>query len=100
MGEGFATWMAKLARREGSVPADNEDWPAREAEGWRRLGEVRRLELARLAFRRPLEVWLVLDRALFLARRGYQIHLAEFCGRSLTPRNVLISARRPLDRGG
>ena len=100
MGEGFATWMAKLAGREGFVPADNEDWPAREAEGWRRLEEVRRLELARLAFRRPLEVWLVLDRALFLARRGYQTRLAEFCGRSLTPRNVLISARRPLDKGG
>jgi hypothetical protein len=95
MSEDFPAWMAKLAGREGLDPADDEDWPAREAEGWRRLAVVRRLELARLAFRRPLEIWLVLDRALFLARRGYRVRLAEFCDRDTTPRNVLISARLP-----
>ncbi len=91
---GFAAWMTRLLEREGFGTVAGEDWPAREAEGWRRLREVRRLELARLAFRRPLEIWLALDRALYLARRGYRVGLAEFCGRTLTPRNVLISARR------
>lgn len=94
MGEGFSVWVEKLARREGFSPADKEDWTAWEAKGRRRLAEVRRLELARLAFRRPLEVWLVLDRALFLARHGYQVRLAEFCARAVTPRNLLISARQ------
>ena len=94
-GEGFAAWLARLAAREGMPPPDAVDWGALEAMGWQRLGEVRRLELARLAFRRPLEIWLLLDRALYLARRGYQVRLAEFCARTLTPRNLLLSARLP-----
>ena len=69
------------------------DWRVWEARGWVRHGEVTRLELARLVFRRPLEVWLALDRTLFLARHGYRVCLAEFCARALTPRNLLISAR-------
>ena len=31
--------------------------------GWQRLAEVRNLELVRGLFRRPLELWLLLDRA-------------------------------------
>ncbi len=93
MADGFAAWIERLAARQGFA-SDEADWPAWEAAGWRRLGEVRRLELARLAFRRPLEIWLALDRALYLARHGYRVRLAEFCGRELTPRNILISARR------
>ncbi len=92
LGQGFAAWLARLAAREG-LPEPGHD-PDREALGWRRLAEVRRLELARLAFRRPLEIWLALDRALYLARHGYRVRLAEFCDRDLTPRNLLISARR------
>jgi len=95
MAAGFAAWIGRLAAREGYAAAGGEDWSAWEATGWRRLGEVRRLELARLAFRRPLEIWLALDRALYLARHGYRVRLAEFCERELTPRNLLISARRP-----
>ena len=88
----FADWLARLAEREGlPAPSAAGDWEAR---GWRRLARVRRLELARLAFRRPLEIWLALDRALYLARHGYRVGLAEFCGRDLTPRNLLIHARR------
>lgn len=94
LGLDFAAWLQRLARREGFSPAADGDWPAWEAAGWRRLGEVRRLELARLAFRRPLEIWLALDRTLYLARHGYRVRLAEFCARELTPRNLLISARR------
>ncbi len=92
---GFSGWMARLAEREGiempELPVP--DWRVWEARGWVRHGEVTRLELARLVFRRPLEVWLALDRTLFLARHGYRVCLAEFCARALTPRNLLISAR-------
>jgi hypothetical protein len=91
-GVAFGDWLARLAEREGlPAPVDAGAW---EATGWGRLARVRRLELARLAFRRPLEIWLVLDRALYLARHGYRVGLAEFCDRDLTPRNLLISARR------
>ena len=91
---GFAPWCRRLAAREGmNVPA-HYDWSALEAHGWQRQREVMRLSLVRHVFRRPLEVWLALDRALYLERAGYRVRLAEFCGRDLTPRNLFISARR------
>lgn len=89
----FRTWMKRLCRREGVAISSGLDWAELEQTGWHRHDEVRRLDLARLAFRRPLELWLVLDRALYLERKGYRVALSEFCARGLTPRNLLISAR-------
>ena len=94
LGLGFADWMRRLCEREGVPMPQAADGPDLEALGWRRAAEVRRLERVRLAFRRPLEVWLALDRAVFLERRGYRVRLSEFCERGVTPRNLLISARR------
>lgn len=91
--QGFADWLRRLAQREGLSPPPSDAAPAWESQGWARQREVVRLDLARLAFRRPLEIWLALDRALFLARQGYRVSLAEFCDRHTTPRNLLISAR-------
>jgi hypothetical protein len=62
--------------------------------GWKRSRDVRAFELIRAAVRRPLEVWLVLDMALGLADEGHEVEVGEFCGRELTPRNLLIRARR------
>jgi hypothetical protein len=45
-------------------------------------------------FRRPLELWLVLDRALYLQERGYEVKLGTFCAPTLTPRNVLLVAEK------
>lgn len=95
-GAGFAPWLQRLAAREGVPLAAAPDWAALEARGWQRQHEVRRLELLRLAFRRPLEIWLALDRCVYLERHGYQVSLSEFCARGVTPRNLLISARRAL----
>ncbi len=93
MDRGFAAWMGALCQREGVLPPSEEVCAKFEREGWRRQGEVQRLELVRLAFRRPLEVWLVLDQALFLECHGYRVQVMEFCDRRETPRNLLISAR-------
>ena len=54
----------------------------------------RRIELVQHLFRRPLELWLVLDRALFLAEQGYQVQLQQLCETALTPRNLLINASK------
>lgn len=89
----FPDFCLRLAAREGVVPPPGLDLAAYAAQGWRRQREVARLGLVRLAFRRALEVWLVLDRALYLRRAGYQVRVAQFCPRSTTPRNLLISAR-------
>lgn len=70
------------------------DWSALEAAGWQRLAQVRNLERVRNLFRRPLELWLVLDRALFLEQQHYRVRLGHFCAHSLTPRNLLLLAER------
>jgi hypothetical protein len=55
---------------------------------------VRNLELVRGLFRRPLELWLVLDRALFMVENGYDVEVGEFCDSHLTPRNLMLIAQR------
>ncbi len=39
-----------------------------------------------------LELWIVLDLALFLIEGGYDVEVGYFCAKSLTPRNLLIKA--------
>ena len=65
-----------------------------EQAGAARLPVVARMELVRHLFRRPLEIWLALDRALFLEEQGYQVELGTFCDKPMTPRNLLIRAVR------
>lgn len=90
---GFEAWCRRLAAREALPLPHALDWSALEAQGYALAGRVRRLELIRLAFRRALEVWLTADLALSLERRGYRVALLTFCPESVTPRNILLSAR-------
>ena len=89
----FADYCQALASLKG-LSTGEQDWAALEAHGWQRLAEVRNLELVRGLFRRPLEVWLVLDRALFLTERGYTVEVGSFCETALTPRNLMVLAER------
>ncbi|NUT75050.1 methyltransferase [Pseudomonas sp. C1C7] len=91
----FADYCHHLAELKELSTIGNQDWAAWEAAGWQRLAQVRNLELLRGLFRRPLELWLVLDRALFLQEQGYRVRLGTFCQTPLTPRNLLILAERP-----
>ncbi len=90
----FADFCTRLARHHGlELP------PARELEhwlrvGWQRDGRSRRLELVRQAFRRLLELRIVLDRAEALEAAGYAVTLWRFCPRPVTPRNLLLMATR------
>jgi hypothetical protein len=90
---GFEAWLRRLAAREGLPLPAHPDWRRLEAEGWRQAVRVRRLELVRLAFRRAVELWLVTDMAVHLEAHGYHVGLGTFCAPSLTPRNLLLSAR-------
>jgi hypothetical protein len=90
----FAEYCQHLADLKELSTIGTENWPALEAAGWQRLAQVRNLELLRGLFRRPLELWLVLDRALFLQEKGYTVRLGTFCETSLTPRNILLLAER------
>jgi len=62
--------------------------------GAERLKITRRMELVTHAFRRPLEIWLALDRVLFLSEQGAEVSLSTFCEPALTPRNIFIHAER------
>lgn len=98
-----ASWLQKslaeycrdLAALKGLPIPGARNWQHLEAAGWQRLAEVRNLELLRGLFRRPLELWLVLDRGLYLQEQGYDVRLGQFCSPSLTPRNLLLLAERP-----
>lgn len=90
----FADYCHHLAALKELSTIGAQNWMALEAAGWKRLAEVRNLELLRGIFRRPLELWLVLDRALFLTEQGYAVHLGTFCEAPLTPRNLLLLAER------
>ena len=90
----FADYCRDLAALKELSTIGPQDWPALEAAGWQRLAEVRNLELLRGLVRRPLELWLNLDRALFLAEQGYVVRLGTFCDAPLTPRNFLLLAER------
>ncbi|MEZ5573931.1 MAG: methyltransferase [Halioglobus sp.] len=59
-----------------------------------RLPAIQQMELVQQVFQRPLELWLALDRALYLQDNGYCVSVGEFCARQLTPRNILIQATR------
>ena len=90
----FAEYCHHLAAFKDLSTIGTQDWPAVEAAGWQRLAQVRNLELLRGLFRRPLELWLVLDRAIFLTEQGYTVRLGTFCESPLTPRNLLILGER------
>jgi hypothetical protein len=91
----FSDYCRDLAALKDLSTVGTPDWTELEAAGWQRLAEVRNLELLRGLFRRPLELWLVLDRALFLIEQGYVVRLGTFCESPLTPRNFLLLAERP-----
>lgn len=90
----FAGYCQDLAALKQLPAPMTQDWAQLEQQGWRRLAEVRNLELLRGLFRRPLELWLLLDRALFLQEQGYSVRLGTFCTHQQSPRNLLLLAQR------
>lgn len=89
--EDFCRWAAQKKGLELPETTDFEHW---QAEGERRWLQVKQYELVRHLFRRPLELWMVLDYGLYLEEQGYRVRIGEFCDRALTPRNLLIDAVR------
>ncbi|WP_373187276.1 methyltransferase [Halopseudomonas sp.] len=94
MTNGIAVFCRELAGHHGLDLLEPASWADLEKRGWQRLAEVRNLELLRGLFRRPLEMWLLLDRALFMQEAGYQVEIGLFCPSELTPRNFLLIAEK------
>ncbi len=90
---GFRVFCIWAAEQKGFVLPDVDFFHYEEL-GIQRFWEMERLSLVQQAFRRLLELWLVLDKAMFLQQHGYQVELSEFCDRAVTPRNILIHCER------
>ena len=88
----FCHWAAE--QKQISLPT-GIDFARYESLGQARKQVTDRIELVRHLFRRAIEMWLVLDRVLYLEAAGYQVQLTTFCQKSLTPRNILIQAELP-----
>ncbi len=96
----FVHW-ALINRELLSDDQTSNDLPFGEAEisqaltqGAEKLLMVRKLEWLQSHFRRVLEIWLVADRALALEEAGFHVELHQFCDKSISPRNLLILAKR------
>ena len=84
----FCTAMMK--RHNITLPSFDPD--TAQKEGHQKAQLFRSLSMIRTPFRRLIEVWLVLDKALWLKDNGWECQVATFCQQSLTPRNILIVA--------
>lgn len=89
----FANFARFAADTQQLTLPSQVDWQAFLNAGEQRYLLVQRLDAIRHLFRRPLELYLVLDRALYLQEQGYQTSVQAFCDYSLTPRNLLIRAQ-------
>ena len=86
----FARWAIDKKEVTSQWDESNEnDWLEK---GQSRARLVRQMELVTHQFRRVLEVWLVLDRALYLQDKGAEVSISEFCSFQTTPRNLAIKA--------
>lgn len=90
----FRNFCAWAAQQKQLVLPEGLAYDHWEQHGEQRWQEVRRGELLRHVFRRPVEVCLVLDYVLYLEEQGYDVALGTFCARELTPRNILIDAKK------
>tara|TARA_Y100001956_G_scaffold82026_1_gene101417 strand:- start:1840 stop:3033 length:1194 start_codon:yes stop_codon:yes gene_type:complete len=89
--EAFCHWAAE----QKQITLPEVDFNQYQQLGEQRYWHMERLSLVQQVFRRGLELWLVMDKALYLTEQGYQVSLREFCAKEVTPRNILIHAFRP-----
>ncbi|MFT5161910.1 MAG: hypothetical protein ACI9FJ_000478 [Alteromonadaceae bacterium] len=85
----YCTFMAD--QQQLLLPA-SFDVPKLLAQAQIKFQRIIRLEYARLAFRRAMEHWLILDRVLYLQEQGYRVEVCQFCDVTISPRNALIQA--------
>ncbi|WP_394247344.1 methyltransferase [Vibrio profundi] len=89
--EGFEAFCQWAAAKKG-LTLPSADLEAYETFGESDFWEMEKLSLVQQVFRRPLELWLILDKALFMEEQGYHVNIMEFCDKKVTPRNILLHA--------
>ena len=79
------------------VPELPAEWDAERAlkRGEERARQTRGLALIRGLYRRAVELWLVLDRAVAQEEAGRAVEVGTWCERTVTPRNLMIISTHP-----
>ncbi|MDK1289080.1 methyltransferase [Pseudoalteromonas umbrosa] len=90
----FSDFCVWAANKKGIELPEQIDYQRYLLQAQTRQKVTERIELVRHGFRRAIELWLVLDRVLYLHAKGYDVTLEQFCEKSLTPRNLLIQATK------
>ena len=93
LSKGFE-YFCKWAAEKKNIDLPEIDFTYWQDTGIKRFWHMERMSLIQQVFYRPLEVWLALDKAIFLQEKGYKVSLGEFCEREVTPRNILIHAEK------
>ncbi|UUM31393.1 SAM-dependent methyltransferase [Vibrio japonicus] len=93
LSEGFNAFC-RWAEEQKQLTLPDVDFNHYLALGEKRYWHMERMSLVQQVFRRGLEFWLVLDKAMYLEQEGYKVSIEEFCAKSITPRNILIQAMK------
>jgi len=91
----FSEFVTRAAERHGLTLPERWDPAAAEQVGWRRAHRKRALDLMRSLFRPALELWLFLDRVVYLEERGWEVRWGSFCERAVSARNLMMIGARP-----
>lgn len=86
----FCLWAAD--KKQITLPECN--WEQYLAAGEKRFLRMEQLSLIIKPFMRALEIWLALDKALYLNEQQYEVQLKTFCAKEITPRNLLLLAKK------
>ena len=89
--EAFCDWAAE--KKELKLPQDT-DYALWLEKGKAAFIVMEKCDLVQHLFKRPLEVWLCLDRTLLMEEAGYEVRIGQFCLKEDTPRNIVIQARK------
>ena len=89
---GLAVLAAQALALRGLPPATDAELREHDAEAYRQFSLMRRLSLPRSMLARLAEVTVVLDRAVALEERGYEVEVTTFLEPSVTPRNIALFA--------
>jgi hypothetical protein len=86
--------LARTAFKARDLPLPTEsELRAAAALAHEQYGPFRRLALPRSMLGRVLEIFLALDRAVFLSSAGYDVHVVELFPAKISPRNIAVVGR-------
>ncbi len=91
----FILWASEIKKQPQLMQqADEVDVEKVLRQATKRMPAVQQMEWVQSHFQRAVEVWLLLDQALYLAEHGYQCEIIEFCEQAVTPRNLMLKANK------